>query len=555
MDVGLRVLHPGRVSNPPNVPSHLMVRARSMAVAATTAVLVGGCINVFFRTEVVPVAYTGIAERSVIQSPVKAHLADGSTVVFAGGATVTPTEITGNGISYPLLSRTGVARSSIPLDSVVGVEAFEQRVLAAQSVVVSIAATAAGMLGTAALLVAIFGSCPTVYADSAGTPILQAEGFSYSIAPLLEHRDVDPLRVQPGLDGAVRLELRNEALETHFINHIELLGAVHAAGTRVVPDQAGEAVTVGSFRPLARAVDRAERDIRATLAEPDGRLFSSAPSVVDAAREGDLDDWIDLVVNDLPPGDSIAVVLRLRNSLLNTVLLYDGVLGGRDAPDWLGRDLQRIAAVTDLARWYVATMGLRAFVGDSGSASGIQRAAPDARLGDVGPLAFRDVALVLPRPAPDAPTARVRLRFIADNWRIDHAEVAAVVTRPALVTVPLAAVHVETPATGGPAAVDTAALAALTEADDRYLETRPGQSMKLIFAPMKAQVSADSTMTYLMTWQGWYREWIRGSWLAKPSRTTPFVPGDAAILKALRQWRAQQADFERQFYNTRIPVR
>jgi hypothetical protein len=44
--------------------------------------------------------------------------------------------------------------------------------------------------------------------------VLHAEAFSYSIAPLLEARDVDRLATQPDADGHLRIEVRNEALET-----------------------------------------------------------------------------------------------------------------------------------------------------------------------------------------------------------------------------------------------------------------------------------------------------------------------------------------------------
>ena len=67
--------------------------------------------------------------------------------------------------------------------------------------------------------------------------------------------------------------------------------------------------------------------------------------------------------------------------------------------------------------------------------------------------------------------------------------------------------------------------------------------------------SPDSATTYLITWQGWYREWIRGQWLAEPARSAGWVPGDSAVLAALKRWRAQQADLERTFYSTRVPVR
>lgn len=533
-------------------------RRRGMVgLALSATVLAAGCINTFWRTEARPLARPAGSDTAVtvVRTPVKAHLADGSTVLFASGAHISRERITGDGKAYALLASTPTARGAVPLDSVVGLETFEGKVLAAQSVVVSTAATAVGAVGAVVLLKAIFGSCPTVYADSGGGPVLQAEGFSYAIAPLLEHRDLDPLRVRPGADGAVRLELRNEALETHLLNHIELVAVRHAADARVVPDQRGRPAAVGAVRALDAATDRSGRDVRRALAAPDGRLFASAPATIDSARPGDLDDWIDVEAGDLPPGDSVAVVLRLRNSLLNTVLLYEGMLGGRDAPQWLAEGLQHIGTAVDLSRWYVRTMGMHASV-EGVTARPEEGGRALARLGDVGPLAFRDVAIVLPRPSPNARRVRVRLRFVADNWRIDHAAIGATVARPAPVPVALSRVVVPTPARGAGPVVDTAALGALAEADGRYLETQPGQRMLLEFAaPATGATDAAQATTYLIAWQGWYREWIRGSWLAEPTRTAAFVPGDSAVATALTRWRDRRGELERAFYASRVPVR
>jgi hypothetical protein len=526
----------------------------TLLALGVAAVASTGCINAFWRTEaraLTPRAGSG-TDSTFVPTPVKAHLADGSTVIFRTGATITRDRISGLGQSYELLGTVATPRQSVPLDSVVGLETFGARLLTGQSVVVSLAATAAFGVGTVALLKALFGSCPTVYADTGGDPVLQAEGFSYAIAPLLEHRDLDPLTVQPGAGGMIRLELRNEALETHFINHVELIAVRHVAGARVVPDQSGTPVLVRAFRPFLSAVDRAGRDVRGVLSDADGNVFASDTATVNAARVGDLDDWIDVEVDSLPPGDSLAIVLRLRNSLLNTVLLYEGILGGRDAPQWMTEGMQRIATAIDLSRWYVATMGMRASV-HSGSPDAAEA---HARLGDVGPLAFRDVALVLPRPVPDSGRVHIRLRFVADNWRIDQAVAAAIVERPSSRSIPLLRVIVPTPERGPGPAADTAALTALGDADDRYLETHPGQRMTLEFAALSpADGQSDAETTYLIAWQGWYREWIRGSWLAEPTRTTPFVPGDSAVADALGRWRQRRAELERAFYTSRIPVR
>jgi len=527
--------------------SSSMQRTSRLRWAVLAVILAGstaGCIHLFYRTNARAVAAPeDPAAETVIASPVKAHLVDGSTVVFQAGARVSSTMIRGNGQQFPLFGAFATERSDVPLDSVVGVEAFESQLRAGDSFVVSVAATAVTGVATIALLKALFGSCPTVYAASDSGPVLQAEGFSYSIAPIMERRDLDPLHLRPDAQGAIRLELRNEALETHYINHVELLAVRHRRGERVTPDQSGAPVTVGGFGRVTAARSRTGDDVLATVAAADGALYATAPETMRGAREGDLDDWIDLELADLPSGDSVAVVLRLRNSLLNTVLLYDGMLGGRDAVDWLGTGLRRLGPAFELGRWYGRTMGMRAT---------IEGSPVEARLGDIGPLAFRDVAIVLPRAEPDAATARVRLRFVADNWRIDEVRVAGEVGRPVHTQVPVDRIEVPTPADGSFPRLDGDAQRAIAASDGRYMETRPGQRMVLVF---RAPAATDAETTFLLAWQGWYREWVRGEWLASPKRTTAFIPGDAAVVSALHRWTDQQKTFERAFYATRVPVR
>jgi hypothetical protein len=525
-----------------------IVRKSVLALLLITAAIAtaGGCVNVFWKTEVrpLPVATT---QQHHVQSPLKVHMHDGSTVVFRRGAVVRSDSILGAGEHFALLADTGIVVAGVRSDSVAAVEVFEGKVLSTPTALTTVAATVVGGVATVALLKAIFGSCPTVYADSAGVPTLQAEGFSYAIAPMFEHRDLDGLRVRPDSDGVIRLELRNEAMETHFINQIELAAVRHAPGELVVTDQASRPVALRDLRPLARARDRSGRDVRAALARRDSVLFSSDGALTSRATAADLDDWIDIDVADAELSDSIAVVLRLRNSLLNTVLLYDGMLGGPDALDWLGVGLQRISTAIDLSRWYVRTMGMHVAVArDSGDTTTV-------RLNDVGPIAFREVAIVLPRPRSEGGRARVRLRFVADNWRIDQVRVAGSISRPMTSWLPVARVIVPVPRNGGPAVDDPRAAAVLADADERYLETRPGQRLTLEFAAPPSP--ADRDIEYLIAWQGWYREWIRGSWITNPVRAAPFVPGDEAVAAALRRWTQTQAEYEKAFYSSRIPVR
>ncbi|MBA3560413.1 MAG: hypothetical protein H0W30_17665 [Gemmatimonadaceae bacterium] len=399
-----------------------------------------------------------------------------------------------------------------------------------------------GAVGTVAILKAIFGSCPTFYSDSSGTPILEAEGFSNSIAPLFEQRDVDRLRTGVASDGTVRLEVRNEALETHYINHLELLEARHRIGETVVPDQRGFPLVLGAMSPAQFARDRAGRDVSRVLASADGDIFATDSGTLAAADSADLEDYVDITVQRPAVGDSMAIVFRLRNSLLNTVLLYDGILAdpGAASLDWLGNDLQKITNAIDLGRWYGKHMGMRVSVRDGGDFRQV------ARFSDKGPIAFHDVAVIIPAPPGDS--VRVRLSFVADDWRIDRVSFATKFSRAPVRTIPLSAV------VGSDDTADSAAFASLSTTDDRYLKTTPGQRFSARFAT--GGIAADSVRTFMLASQGYYTEWVRGSWINKKSTAAkPFEATDASLARAIKRWRSRQADLEQQFYSTAIPTR
>lgn len=496
------------------------------------------------------VVYDGIRVRTVdpaadrppteIESPVKAHLLDGTTVVYPDGVVVGPDALRGRGTRHDVGLRTTGEAGIVPLDSVAAMEAFPGNFDPARTVVYSLAGTALGIFGGAALMVALFGSCPTVYADSAGTAVLQAEAFSTSIAPLFESRDVDRLAARPDADGRLVLEVRNEALETHYVNHLELLEVRHARDERVVPDERDRPLAVGGMLPAARVLDRAGRDLSRVLARADGRVFASDEGSISRATARDLEDWIDVVV-PVPAGvDSLALVLRARNSLLGTVLLYDVMLGprGAGAVDWVGRDLARLGEAGRLGRWHHARMGMRVEV------AGAEPVAV-ARIGDAGPIAWKDVAVVVPAPAGDS--LRIRLRFAADAWRIDRLEVATRVRRPEVRSIPLTGLHA--PDGGEPPEARNAVAAP----DEAYVATTPGQRYALVFETGPAPDAGGRT--FLLAAQGYYIEWIRGDWIRRATERGPFVPGDDALVRALARWGEVKDSFEERFYASRVPVR
>ena len=525
----------------------MTVRGRAIASLVGLLVIFGISACIISRGVEVSRLTVDRQDSTEVHSPVRAHLVDGSTIAFRSGAVVANNRVTGGGWRYMPTLQESTFVEGIALDSVLGMEAFRTHVDEGRTFIYSSLATAGLLVGTVAAICIsdpkCFGSCPTFYSDSAGTAILEAEGFSYSISPLLEARDVDRLRAQADSTGTLKLQVWNEALETHYINQLELLESVHAPNEFVLPDERARPVAVQHLTTPSIAIDRAGRDVRRLVAAAaDSAIFVTDSGTLARASAADPNDYIDLRFPRPLGADSMAIVLRLRNSLLNTVLFYDLMLArsGARSIDWMANDLQRIGTTLDLGRWYRNYLGLRLMVEENGAWKQV------ARLSDYGPIAWRDVAAVIPVP-PNGDSVHLRLEFLADQWRIDRIAIADHVRRPRTRTVALSGVF------NAEGDAEPRALADLRRADERYLETTPPQRFTTTFDVGSAP--RDSVRTFFIASQGYYTEWVRGSWMTGMRDTMPFRPGDAALQSVLHLWATQKDALEKSFYRTRIPVR
>lgn len=477
-----------------------------------------------------------------VRTPVRAHLVDGGMIVYPDGMTVDARRVSGRGRRYDALRREVAPGVGIALDSVVGFEVYRRDVNPLRTLVFAPASLAASAVGTAALAVAIFGSCPTVYGDSAGVSTLQAESFSYSIAPLLAKRDVDRMTVAPDARGRIRLAVRNEALETHHLDHMEVIEVRHRAGEVALPSPRGGALAVSAPAAGAVVTDGAGRDVSAAVARPDTVAFSTDRALLDRAIDGGpTDDHLTIAVPARVGVDSVALVLRARSSLLTTSVLYEHLMGrqGALALDWMGEDLSRIAALATLGTWYGRNFGMRVEV-QSGAAW-----RPVIRLMDFGPTAWRTVGVALPAARGAGDSVRVRLTFPADAFRVDQLAVAYGSRRVAQRRLPAA----RAAGPDGTPRPDVAAM--LARADERHVETHPGDQFWLEFDAGPAPAGA---RTFLFAAQGYYVEWLRPAWMRDPGTAAPFSPARTSMRDLLRSWRGGRDSLEAHFFTRRVPI-
>jgi hypothetical protein len=175
-----------------------------------------------------------------------------------------------------------------------------------------------------------FGSCPTFYAWNGTEMQLQAEGFSGSVAPTLEDKDIDALYFAKAENGNLTLKMTNEALETHVVRYADILAIPKTEKSRVFATSNGTFYQADEIYSPSGASGQ-EGDILDKITKFDSKeRFSNADS-------NDLSEKEILEINfkDLPAGNK-ALVLAYRQTLMTTYLYYSALsYMGNSAGDYL----------------------------------------------------------------------------------------------------------------------------------------------------------------------------------------------------------------------------
>jgi hypothetical protein len=414
----------------------------------------------------------------------------------------------------------GVARDvlatgelSVSLDSVVIVETNVVRTspsVAGMAVLTGI--TAAVAIGCAINPKACFGSCPTFYVGDGVSEVLQAEGFSASIAPSLEARDVDALfRARPPSGREVRVVMRNEAYETHVVRYADLLAVPRSTGQRVFADDGGTFWSVTDPLVPARCTAPEGDCTKALSVFDEHERWSAADSVNLATREI-VEIFFDAEV------EAPALVVASRQSLLPTFLLYQAfAYMGSSVGRWLAALERADSTTARRVQTLAATLG------------GIDVLVPNDRGGwdsvatikETGPLAA-DVRMV--RLPATIRGGRIRLRMAKGAWRLDLVGLASVQER----VVPVRMSPREVLRVDG--AVDSAVRAKLVDQRQPVI-TYPGDSYTLLY---ELPDEAARFELFLET-RGYYLEWMRQEWIAEenPMRAAALFLDPAGSLRRL----------------------
>lgn len=492
--------------------------------------LAAGCTTL--RREVVPPVE---AARLDPKSPyLKVHTKSGQAYILAHWSVdSSETRVQGDGVRLgPGRDTVETGNFTIAMDSVA---LFETNVRHLSPAVAAMAIITGASVALTVYCIsnpkACFGSCPTFYASDGSGPVLQAEGFSASIAPSLEATDLDALHVARPRSRDFVLRMENEALETHVVRHVDLKVARKPEDGRVLATGAGELWQTDALTPVASALGP-EGDCTGEIRALDNvERVSLTDSSYLGARE-----HIDLYFDRAPEGQ-LGLVIASRQTLLTTFLLYQtlaymGTLTG----EWFAlMERGETSAKSGGASIGELLGTIEVEVQDeTGAWVGVGRA------GETGPLA-RNLHLVLLPDGYDGATP-VRLVMTRGQMRLDYVALARV-------NDPIAPVRLKPVAVRKHGVEDQPALERLLDSA-RVLVTLPGDSYSLHYLlpeqPEKYELFVES--------RGYYLEWIRSEWLEEQDavRSLQVLTNPEGALRYLApRYKLVEEEMENVFWNSR----
>ena len=355
------------------------------------------------------------------------------------------------------------------------------------------------------------GSCPYLYAWDGERYSLQAEPFGVAWGKALELTTLHVLPAARAENGVVRLRLTNEREETHHVNSIQLR-AIHlgaAAGT--VLDHEGRAWPVSHPVAPSTARDASGRDILDPIATADGRMWECDTSSLSPGSG--YRDVLELTFARPRGASAASLVVTGTNTALWTAVYSHlcRVVAGQTArlAHAIETDPELIGQLHD----YLHDASLEALVWNGRaweSAGAIQPEASEVTF-------TRSLRVRIADPKGDS--VRVRLRSMADVWKIDAISAEWGDAEPLKMT-PVAMLSAI-----GPSNEDLRE--AIGADDDHYAILLPPDRVELRFAA--ARSPAGGRVAYAVAGRGYLHEWDPRGENASRAVVASWVPEERRI--------------------------
>jgi hypothetical protein len=380
-------------------------------------------------------------------------------------------------------------------------------------------------------------SCPYVYAWDGARYALQAEPFVIAWGRALELTTWHLLPAAREQDGVLRLRLANERAETHFVNSVRAYAIELGSAPAAVLDVAGTAWPLSHPVPPVLARDRSGRDILADVSLADGRAWE-CDSTATRAGSG-YEDVLELRFPRPARAAGGSLVLTGINTTFSSAVYEQLCRAVGDQTPALAHAVETDPELIAELAGYIRDASLSVSVWNGHQWIGAGAFPPEA---NAVPFT-RALRIVVPQDAGD--TIRVRLRSMADVWRIDALAFDGGEARPLPMT-RLGLVSAKGTAGAG--------VRGDLDADDRnYAILVPPDRIDLSFAA--GRPAAGGRVAYAVAARGFLMEWDPARASDSPAAPASWVPAadriellkkllsnrDLALGAAYEEWRRSHA--------------
>lgn len=492
-----------------------------------------------------------IPNDSLIQVSSKMQTYNDDIYIFHKGFTLQNNSIKGYAQLFNFESTDGIYRHrTIPLENVATINCYEETTSGGRHFASFLFSITGPPLAVLSLYCAscpkcCFGSCPTIYTKGTDGYILETELFSESISRQLKNSDVDLLSQKIDNNGNVELMITNEALETHYIDKFDLMAISHPIGSKLFPTFNDSLILVRSTTKPSKAYNRDGKDISDLIQNDDCKYYRTGTENISDFKNGILFDWIDISSNIPEELDKVKVVIKYRNTLLSTILLYDVVLAsqGIEALEWTEKMNNDADYAADFKMIYNNFSGIDIQSKENNTWQKF------GSLKDAGPITWRYAAIEM--PVNEDSSLNIRLKFISDNMMIDYIAIDTSSTFNDKIKMDF---PISLEVKNESNTIKNEVYGFIKKDDKKYLITNPGDSYTLKYEFPKR---SDTEQTLVIFSSGYYNEWIRGEWVRENRNDYKFnlydIQGTLSYLAD--SWILNKDIIEKEFFNKRIPLK
>lgn len=522
----------------------LCFRIFCLPALAAIIIFINACAAQYFRSNYRDVnTLLHESDTMKVKPYLKAHLSNGEVYILKDAWHVDSVQdtLSGYGIRYDYnRNKISEGKVTIPIDDVVIFET-NRKLLYDQSSRITALSILAGVdviLGIICITnpKACFGSCPTFYInEKENIHYADAEGFSNAISPALEYSDIDALNNNRFTGDTFSISMKNEALETHCVNSLELLAFPRNENQRVYHTPADDFFVCENTYPLNRA-SGPEGDLTTLLGSDDRQERSSLADRRNLSSREEICFEFDNVGKIENPG----LIISFRQTLMTTYFIYSAIgYAGNEVGDIFAR-LETSDEINEKLK-----NGIKQELGNIDLYLWSEKDDDWKYQGgfyETGPIAFNHQLLPLTN---EITGDRIRMKLVLNKglWQVDYLALTNILNKAIPIEISPSVIFKNE-------ICDSSALAGLLS-PDKYLLSMPGDNYKINFILPER----DRNYELFLCSKGYYLEWMRKSWIQDKNllRLRQLIENPSRYLKAeAKRYKHYETTMVREFWSSKI---